>query len=645
MIRRFSFLAAVFLLFIPLLLAQAQSSRDSTKDAKPASDQKRKPTASKDQALKGAAVEEPDPLIAQRRLTAIALLTSLADDARSFKDPALRARVQARAADALWTTEPERARDLFHRAWDAAEAGDTEMAQRAAEEAQKQRRQGVVMRRFRRDTRSEVLQLVARRDKKLANEFLQKIEDDAAKQAKDSAADADAAKMMDRWSAPEAQAKRIALARALLQDGDVERALSFAGPVLGQVNKDSINFLSALREKDAQAADTGFSALLARAIQDPSADANTVAGLSSYAFTPFLYVTFSADGGSFANQEAPPTPAPALPAELRNAFFQVAMGILMKPQPPPDQDTSTSGRGGKYMVIKRLLPLFEQYVPQQAAELRVLMNAVATEQDVARGQGNRAIDRGIAPDEASGDPLKTMQDRLDRAKTADERDGIYADVAAALANGGKAEGRDLADKIADSDFRKQTLAYVDFELLRAAFQKKDAPEIVRIVKTGELTRIQRVWGYTQAARLTKDQARAIDLLQEAAAEARRLEASDPDRARALVAVANGFASFDHARSWEFMSEAIKAANGAEGFTGEDGQVSAMLRSKNMAVATAAGSTDFNVGEVFGSLATEDFYRSIELAKNFSGETPRSNATIAVARAILDPKTPGASTVQ
>ena len=134
------------------------------KEAKPASEQKPKPTASKDQALKGAAVEEPDPLVAQRRLTAISLLTSLADDARSFKDLALRARVQARAADALWTTERDRARDIFHRAWDAAEAGDEEAVRRAAEDAQKQTRQtGAVMPQPQ-NMRSEVLQLVAKRD-------------------------------------------------------------------------------------------------------------------------------------------------------------------------------------------------------------------------------------------------------------------------------------------------------------------------------------------------------------------------------------------------------------------------------------------------------------------------------------------------
>ncbi|HXM36675.1 MAG TPA: hypothetical protein VN920_15880 [Pyrinomonadaceae bacterium] len=637
MTRRFPLLAAALSLFIPLLLVQGQGA----KDLKPSGDQKPKPTVRKDQALKGAAVEEPDPLVAQRRITAISLLTALADDARSFKDPALRARVQARAADALWTTEPDRARDLFHRAWEAAEVGDAESARRATEDAQKQMRQsGTMMRRNRRDMRSEVLQIVARRDRKLANEFLQKIEDDAAKQAKDAATDADLMRLSNQWSAPESQAKRIALARALLEDGDVERAMAFAGPVLDRVNKDSINFLSALRQKNPQAADAGFASLLTRAARDPMSDANTVAGLSSYAFTPFLYVTFSSDGGSFAMQDAPPTPAPALSTELRNAFFQVAMGILMKPQPPPGQDTSTSGRSGKYMVIRRLLPLFEQYVPQRAAELRVMMNAVANEEDVARGQGNRAIDRGIAADDAAGDPVKTLQDRIDRAKTSEQRDGIYADVAVSIAGKGDAGARDLANKIEDSEFRKQTLAYVDFELLRAAFQKKDAAEIIRIARTGELTRIQRVWAYTQAARLSSDQARAIDLLQEAAGESRRLEATDPDRARGLVAVANGFSGFDRARAWEFLTEAIKAANGAEGFTGEDGMVRAMLRSKNMATATAAGSPDFNVAEVFGSLAIEDFYRSIELAKTFSGDTPRANATIAVARAILEPKQAG-----
>jgi hypothetical protein len=237
------------------------------------------------------------------------------------------------------------------------------------------------------------------------------------------------------------------------------------------------------------------------------------------------------------------------------------------------------------------------------------------------------------------DALKTMQNRLDHTKTSEERDGIYTDVAAALAAKGDPQARELVSKIENSESRNKALAYIDFELLRAAFQKKDAAELVRIARTGELTHIQRAWGYAQAARLVtaKDAARAVDYLQEAAAEARRIDGSDPDRARGLIAVASGFARTDRVRAWEIVSEAVKAANGAPGFTGDDGSLSATLQTKNMTVATNAGADDFNVAGVFQSLAGDDLYRSIELAKTFSAETARANATIATARSVLEPK--------
>src|SRR4051812_17938087 len=59
----------------------------------------------------------PDPVASERRATAITLVTSLADEARGFRDEQLRARVQMRAADALWETDGDKARELFRRAW------------------------------------------------------------------------------------------------------------------------------------------------------------------------------------------------------------------------------------------------------------------------------------------------------------------------------------------------------------------------------------------------------------------------------------------------------------------------------------------------------------------------------------------------
>jgi len=648
MFHRLRLSLAGLLLLVPLILLNAQApapqgSRDQPKD------QKSKPTTSKDQALKGAKLAEPDPAAVERRNIAVSLLTSLADDARSFRDQKLRARVLARTADALWTTEPDRARDLFRRAWEAAETGDAEDARHADEEVRaKQPQPNVVLRRGRgREMRSEVLRIISKRDRKLAEEFLAKLEEAAEREAKDAAADASRRHPDDQWSAPAAQAKRLALARALLQDGDVERAMQFAAPVLDRVNKDTIGFLSELRPQNAPAADAAFASLLARAALDSASDANTVSGLSSYAFTPKLYITFSPDGGSYVNQSGPLTGPPDLSPAFRSEFFKTATGILLRPLPPPDQDFTTSGRTGKFMVIKRLLPLYEQYEPEQAALLRTHLTALAgglPEADIA--EGNRAIDRGIVSDNPDMDPLKTMQNRLDHAKTSAERDGIYTDVAAALASKGDPQARDLVSKIEDSELRNRALAYIDFELLRDAFQKKDIATLVRIARTGELTHIQRTWGYAQAARLAtdKDLARAVDYLQEAAAEARRIDGSDPDRARGLIAVASGFARADRVRAWEIVSEAVKAANGTPEFTGDEGTLSAMLMTKNMGVATNASADDFNVAEVFQSLARDDLYRSIELAKTFSAETARANAIIATARAVLEPKKPDAPRV-
>jgi hypothetical protein len=567
-------------------------------------------------------------------------LQSLADDARSFREPKLRARVQARVADAFWETNSERARGLFRKAWEAAETEDAESDRRGAEELTRQQATGVRVRTARPDLRAEVLRLAAKRDRALGEEFLAKLAEANQKEADAAAENARQNNSANDFSASSAAAKRLALARRLLEDGDIERALEFAGPVLDQVNRDSITFLSALREKNAVAADQGFASLLARAERDPASDANTISGLSSYAFTPFLYVTFDTGGGSNQTRQGPPTTRPDLPPALRATFFRVATQVLLRPLAPPDQDRTSSGRVGKYMVIRRLLPLFEEYAPERAAELRAQMAAMAA--DVSEGMRsgeNRAVTNGIAP-ESSSDPFDTMQGRLDRARTSEERDAIYADLAIAIAGKGDPRARELVDKIEDSDLRKRVRSYIDFQTAQSAINDKNALEAARIAKNGELTSVQRVWAFTQAARLlmTSDRSRALELLEEAGTEARRIGSSDPDRARALVAVATGLTQADRVRAWETISEAVKAANSAEGFTGDDGRVGAQLQTRSITMVTNATAADFNLFGVFQALARDDFLRSVETARSFTGEAPRATATLAVARSVLE-KTP------
>jgi hypothetical protein len=578
--------------------------------------------------------EEADAEAAQQRTIAISLVTTLADEARSFKDQTRRARVQARAADVLWDTDPERARELFRRAWEAAEAADADAARKRAEEmkALETERRPVVVRGGP-DLRSEVLRLVAKRDRKLGEEFLKALDEAAQKERAEIAAD------QRRNSATRLGAsQRLQLARRLVEDGEVQRAIEFATPALDSVNVDSIAFLSALREKDAQAADAAYTTLLARAARDPNSDANTVSGLSSYLFTPILYITFEPGGGANQNRQRGPTPPPAVDPALRNNFLKVAFQILMQPLAAPDQDRTSSGQTGKYLIIKRLLPLFEQYAPDLAPGLRTQMTALASYVPSGFQQGdNRAVTVGIQPESSEGDPYQRMQERLDHATKPEDRDAIYADYAVALIESGDPRARDLVDKIEDTELRKSVKAYTDFQLAQAAIRNKDADAAVRMVKIGDLTSIQKVWALTSAAKLVMaaERSRAVDLLDEALAESRRISASDPDRARALTAVAVGLGEIDRMRAWETLGEVVKAANAAEGFTGEDSRISARLQTKYMTVMTNSTAEDFDLLAAFRHLARADLLRAIQLAKTLTGEAPRAVATLAIARSVLE----------
>jgi hypothetical protein len=105
----------------------------------------------------------------------------------------------------------------------------------------------------------------------------------------------------------------------------------------------------------------------------------------------------------------------------------------------------------------------------------------------------------------------------------------------------------------------------------------------------------------------------------------------------LTAVAAGLAELDPVRAWETLAEVVKAANGAEAFTGEDSRISARVSTKQMTVTTNSSAEDFDLLAVFRYLARADLLRAVQLAKTFTGEAPRAVATLAIARSVLEQK--------
>lgn len=584
---------------------------------------------------KSAALTEEERRERARRVAARSLLIALSTDARAFNDQTLRARSLARIADALWAVDAEQGRLMFRKAWEAAEGADLESERKLQEEIaqQKTKTGGGYAISLPPSLRREVLRLAARNDRALGEEFLEKLK--AQKLEAANNANPRPGRLNN-----EALSQRLSVARELLQAGEMERALQFADPALTVVSTESLTFLSTLRAKNPAAADERYAALLTSSARDPQSDANTVSLLSSYIFTPYLYVIISGKGFNTSQSSDKIVPADVSP-ELRNMFFQSAASILLRPLPPPGQDQTSSGPEGKYLVIRRLLPFFEQSAPPEMAEsLRAHLNALnATVPDETRNRNDDWLSRGIRPEKPAEEKEQALLDRIERAKTSAERDQLYVELAFQLAGRGDMRARDFVSKIDDSEMRKGLQAYIDPTLAIYAVGKKLNDQALELVQKGELNHLQKVWVLTQTAKnlSTTDKEKAVELVEMASNEARRLDVSDASRPQALIAVANALKEIDAPRVWDATFDAVKAANSAEGFTGEDGLMVLKFQSKGSSSVHTSDIPEFDLEGIFGQLANQDYERAVELARGFQGEGPRAVATIAIARAILQPK--------
>lgn len=595
-----------------------------------------KPSASDIAKNKNDDEAEAERLVRERRANAQSLLISLAADAGNYTDQRLRARTMARIADALWDADPERARAMFRKAWDAAEAVDEESRRITLEEIRQQQAQrGSSAVASRGSIRNEVLRLAARRDRKLGEEMLSKLT--AAK--KEEATEAADKARSNVFETPEAITQRLNLARQLL-DSDVERSIQFADPALMTVTRDGIDYLSYLREKDALSADRRYAALLGRAGGDAKTDANTISLLASYLFTPHIFVQFNG-GGANTSSTGRTTPAPMVAPDLRAAFFRIAADVLLRPLPPPAQDQTTSGLVGKYLMMKRLMPLFEQFAAKETtdavrAHTEALANAVS---EGDRLRDDESMREGIRPLENTEDQEKSLLEKIERTKPGEQRDQLYIQLARLYSQNGDMRAREIVEKIEDTDVRNQARAFTDASLVIRAIEKKDADRVLEIVRIGSLTLLQKTYTLTQVAKLVykTDLDRALALLEQADTEARRIETSDADRPRALMAIANTYLLVDRKKAWDQLADVTKAANSAPTFTGEDGLLRITLLTKGMSSIRSSTVREFDVAPVFTDLANEDYARTIELARLFEKEGPRASATIAIAKAMLEEK--------
>jgi hypothetical protein len=377
----------------------------------------------------------------------ISRLSALAGEAQTFEPP-LRSHVQTLAASLLWDFDRLFAHDLFLKAWEAAELADREFG----EKQQSSDANSVIS--YPPEARREVISVAWQKDPVLGEALLAKmIKHDQEVQRDNESSSGSSNAQVQKLSRSDLE--RLNVATQLLRNGDQTQAVKFAGDVLNRALIPSIRFLSELRERNATVADELYVSLLARVVTDPASDANTISLLSSYVFSPYLYVTIGSNGLPRLVQNTGDTRSADVSPRIRSLFLDSAAQVLLRtPTDPTAQRIS-------YMVATRLLPLFERFNPNLATQIKSRLTEMSA--NIPSGLSNPELVSRVRKGISNPDYNENVQEILGRAKqltSASLRNRLYIQAAILAAEQGDDSATEILQGVDGDDLRDRVRAYI-----------------------------------------------------------------------------------------------------------------------------------------------------------------------------------------
>jgi hypothetical protein len=594
-----------------------------------------------------------------RRAAAIELITTTAENARTFKDLFYRARVQAIAGDSLWQYDETRARSIFRRAWDAATAFDK------SEQEAEDKETGVASTLVITEARDEVLRFIAGRDPEMAQTFLIELltvkkENEASEEP---AQQTKTARTAWRELSPVGQ-RRLALAYELLKQGDQIEAMAIAKPAIQEgASGDVVTFILRFRELNPGAGEELYRLLLKTVERQLDiADANDVLLLSAPIISPSLLVVIDNQG---AVQFRPvhlrmSTTGVAITHQpTRNAFFGLAANILLRPNIPASSSNNLPDAIGRFFAIGRLLPFFERESPAAAANLRLRSASLANQIGAARSESlSSQLSLTSLTSDQTVDPLRAQLNQLGRARDSAERDRISLDVvrkASALRLWDRA--RRAAAEIENVEMRRRALSFIAMnqiaDLLRAYADDKETnfDSLAKFVRNADAPAAAIAWGLAQTAVIAArqgDSKTAGAMLDEAEAFAGRTPAGTPERVAAYAAVTRLAIGIDVKRAWQLLPEVVRAVNAVEDYAGDESSIELSTNDNldsESSDALSIGSPVFRVSGVFAAMAALDSEKAQMAARSLGNELPQAFVSLAIARVMLGGGDEGASATQ
>ena len=564
--------------------------------------------------------------VEQQNTRIVSLLEQLADQARASENLAFAVRAQSQAARLLWVQDADRARAIYQRAFqslapdaspkprdngDGAEASKTRLAS-AAEKRQ---------------LRSELLNQIAARDPELAEELTHSLSDSGEGSktgCTDSGSDCGSNGSGLSRTAPgpvttktreDAERCELLMSAALqVVERDPQQSMAFAqmSVALG-ISSNLSRLLPLMRTGDAERADLLFANAVARLERSPQVDLADVHTLASY-------VVSVVNSGS-----KQPLSRPLVVRFLNFAFDQIAARESAPLRGARRDDSSL------YFIGRQLTELFARYLPYRLGELQ---RYVSDQNDA--GSFDETIDAGALRVSAPGDIASDAIDATDPV----ERDSLYARAALAwLTRGEVREAQAAALKISDAATRDRVLVQI---VRRHSYENRidDAVALARRIGD-ETARVELLVMLAGAARASRDNARAVELLNEA--QTCSLKARPTlERARSLVMIASSFSAFDTERSFEVLQSAVKAINDLikQQEDSKDELSASGTRAKTAQAFTLDELYAASFESTLTALAKADFDGALALARQLPGEEASVIAQLAVCGGGLAEKSSG-----
>lgn len=604
-----------------------------------------------------------------QRSQAISLLIETADGARAFKDLLYRARIQSFAADALWSYDEARARAIFRRAWEAATASDRAEQRLAEEESgvfSNSEELGETA------ARDEVLARAAKRDAKLAEGFMRELVD-ARERASERAKSNQSSRRTTWRELSPLGARRLALAYELLNKGELVSSALMAEPLINEgVSGDLVEFLLRFRfrllspgayEPSGLAGSylprfpfKFYERLVEKTTTDPRADANDLLLLSSFLISPNLLMAVDERGSLQFRSIPSATVIEGTPDNLAaKSFYKLALHLLLQRSPLSARAT-VQERIARYVTLGRLVPFFEKAGPEYAQYVPVMrsqMAAISGEMETGRRESlNAQFELTSMTGKNARDPLAPQLEQLSRAGDKYERDRISFAVARRAARERLWDrAQRAAYGIEDADLRRAALAFIvvhqiaDISRAYKDDKEDDFESVARFVRRAEAPPFASAWGLAQAAVIAarkKESGDAVNaLLSEAQSYAERADKDSRQRVSAYVVITYAAARVKSERTWDFLSELVRAANSTPDYMGDETELPTssgnLSEGSDLSEELMIASDSFRLDTIFATMARIDFDKTLAQAQALTGETARAFARIAAARAALEKK--------